>query len=79
MSSITIKNIPPQIHDRLKKQAQMHHRSLQQEILFRLESSVPLPKLDAEKWIKEFRALRSRMKGKITAEEIDKWKREGRE
>ncbi|MBI4310104.1 MAG: Arc family DNA-binding protein [Candidatus Omnitrophica bacterium] len=79
MSSITIKNIPPQVHERLKKEAQTHHRSLQQEIIFRLERSVPIPKLDAEKIIKEVRALRSRMKGTITAEEIDKWKREGRE
>ena|SRR5438105_4376599 len=43
MLSILIENVPATLHRQLKKQAELHHRSMNREIIAVLESAVPLP------------------------------------
>jgi len=80
MASITIKNVDPELYERLKQQAAEHRRSINNEAIVCLERSLvhyPLP--SAEDWIKEARELREMTAGyKISNEEIDRMKREGR-
>lgn len=80
MASITIKNIDPELYERLKKQAAEHRRSLNNEAIVCLERSLlsnPLP--SAEELIKEGREMREMTaEYTITNEEIDRMKREGR-
>ena len=40
MPTLTIKNIPAKLHERLKKSANEHHRSLNGEVIFRLEQGL---------------------------------------
>lgn len=40
MASITIRSVPSELHQRLKKHAEMHRRSLNQEILYQLERAL---------------------------------------
>lgn len=40
MRSITLKNVPDDLHQRLKDRAARHHRSLNSEILASLEAAV---------------------------------------
>jgi plasmid stability protein len=43
MVTVTIKNIPEQIYERIKAQAKVNHRSINGEILSILEQAVSLP------------------------------------
>jgi len=80
MASITIKNIDPELYERLKRQATEHRRSINNEVIVCLERSLvcyPLP--SADELIEESRKIREMTVGyKITNEEIDRMKREGR-
>jgi antitoxin FitA len=79
MASITLKNIPPDLHRRLKKRAQEHHRSLNKEIIATLQSVTgETIRLDPTKLEESVRRARSLFRRPITAREIDRWKREGR-
>jgi len=43
MASILLKNIPEDLHRRLREQAVRHHRSLNKEVIAVLEESVSVP------------------------------------
>jgi hypothetical protein len=79
MASITLKNIPADLHRELKKRAEEHHRSLNGEIIATLKNSTggTIP-LDPTKLEESVRRARSLFRRPITAREIDRWKREGR-
>jgi antitoxin FitA len=80
MKTITLKNIPEQVYERLKLQAKMSRRSLNSEIIYWLEKSLGVrPRPTAEETIAKARAIRARIKGIIlTDEEISEAKRMGR-
>jgi plasmid stability protein len=40
MVSITLKDIPDQLHRALKQRARMHHRSLNKEVIATIESAI---------------------------------------
>jgi plasmid stability protein len=40
MVSITLKDIPDQLHRALKQRARLHHRSLNKEVLATIESAI---------------------------------------
>ena len=79
MATITLKNIPADLHRELKKRAEEHHRSLNKEIIATLKSatSETIP-LDPAKLEEAVRQARSLFRRPITVREIDRWKREGR-
>ena len=78
MKSLTLKNIPDDLHQRLKQRASRHHRSLNSEILASLESSLRSQPVDAEAYIARVRKLRPKGHEKITQADFDALKREGR-
>jgi len=79
MATITLKNIPADLHRQLKKRAEDHHRSLNKEIIATLKNATSgtIP-LDSTKLEESVRRARSLFRRPITAREIDRWKREGR-
>lgn len=79
MATITLKGIDDQLLDRLKKMAKSNRRSLNQEIIFRLEELVPTRPLNFEEVMELVEKTRPRMKGKLSEEEIDQAIKEGRE
>lgn len=58
-SSLTIRNIPQEVLDRLKERARQHRRSMQGEILEILEvaSQAPIQRLSARQVVERVRAL----------------------
>ena len=48
MVTVTIKNIPEQIYERIKAQARSNHRSINGEILSILEQAISLPPIDVK-------------------------------
>ena len=79
MISITIKGLSKEAHKALKKRAVTHGRSLNMEAIAVLESSVRSQPVDAQALIARARAVRATMPVKVTAAQINRWKREGRE
>jgi plasmid stability protein len=79
MPTITLKNIPADLHRKLKKRAEEHHRSLNREVIATLQNATSgTIRLDPAKLEESVRQARSLFRRPITAREIDRWKREGR-
>ncbi|MFI5398366.1 MAG: Arc family DNA-binding protein [Candidatus Binatia bacterium] len=57
MLTVTVKNIPKDVHALLKKSAAKNRRSLNSEILARLERDVSAPRVDRTKLARELRAF----------------------
>ena len=55
--TLTLKNIPTRLHARLKQSAEKNRRSLNSEILTRLERDVAAPKVDRAKLSRELKAF----------------------
>jgi plasmid stability protein len=61
MPSLTIKNLPEELYFKLKKNAEDHHRSLNNEIIVSLEKVVRTVRLNPEELLEEIRELRSKV------------------
>ena len=60
MASVTIKNIPESLFGRLKAAAERNRRSLNAEVILRLEQSLGEAPVDAARLVAEARAVRER-------------------
>lgn len=86
MATLTIRNLPDELHETLKLRAKRNRRSLNQEVIAELanasgavmEGDAERKRVRAEEMIGMVKDLRSRMTHFMTAEEIDAAKREGR-
>lgn len=47
MSTLVVKNLPEQLHERLKAQAQQHHRSINKEAIALIEQGLLAPRESA--------------------------------
>lgn len=80
MTTITIKNLPPMLYERLKIQAQNNRRSINNEIIFMLEQALTIPPIDVNATLERTRKLRELTADYvISADEIEKMINEGRE
>ncbi len=78
MATLTLKDVPADLHRRLKKRAERNGRSLNREVIECLEASLRLQPIDVDALIEEARAIRRSLTRRLTAREIDEFKREGR-
>lgn len=78
MATITLKNIPTNIYNRLKMLAKLNHRTLKGEILYNLESVMGTSKDNSEGLRLKIKKLRESVNGEISPEEIEKAINEGR-
>ncbi len=78
MITITLKNIPDDLHRRLKERARRHHRSLNSEILAALEAILRSEPVDPRAYIARIRKLRPPGHERLTQEDFDALKNEGR-
>lgn len=61
MLTLTLKNIPVHLHAKLKASAEKNRRSLNSEILARLEREISAPKADRTKLARELKAFTGRL------------------
>jgi predicted transcriptional regulator len=79
MPTVTVKNIPTDLYDRLKQLAQANRRSINSEIIACIEQSVYIRKLDPDAFLANARALREKTSDyKISDEEFNQAKSAGR-
>jgi plasmid stability protein len=81
MVNITVKNIPEEIYERIKLQAKANRRSVNSEIISIFEKAVPTrTPLDIKEILDRARKVRELTADyTITEDDINRWKREGRE
>jgi plasmid stability protein len=81
MVTVTIKNIPEDIYEKIKLQAKANRRSMNSEIISIFEHAVqkrtPMNVQEILERARKVRELTAHYT--ITNEEIDRWKKEGRE
>ncbi len=77
MPTLTLKNIPDGLHARLKASAERNRRSLNSEILVRLEQDIKRPVLDPVLHAEMLRALAGRLP-RVAPKRVTRYKRQGR-
>ena len=79
MATLTIKNIPDELHARLKRSAVQHRRSLNSEVIGCLEKALGSTRIDPDAFLAEVRAHRKSIPGIfVTDEFLRAAKNEGR-
>lgn len=77
--TLTLKNLPDELHARLSAAAKRHRRSLNNEAIVCLEAGLGAPSPSVEDELAEIRALRESLGPRIfDPDDIDAFKREGR-
>ena len=59
MTTFTVKNIPPNLYEKLKKSAELNRRSINSEIIVCIEKSVRSQAIDAQQILTKARKFRS--------------------
>jgi antitoxin FitA len=78
-TTLTLKNIPDAVYDRLKLSAETHRRSMNSEAIVCLEAVLLPAKVAPTERLARARELRGALpQGKFRARDIDAMKREGR-
>lgn len=78
MPTLTIKNLPVDLHRRLKRRAADRGRSLNSEVIASLGAAVGPQRLDQEALLVQARALRERVRGRLRDRDLAHLKRAGR-
>lgn len=79
-TNLTLKNIPDEVYERLKAAAEMHRRSLNGEAIVCLETVLLAGRVSVSERLARARALRASLpQEKFRADDIDAFKREGRQ
>ena len=77
MATLTLKNIPDELHARLKESAERNRRSLNSEILVRLESAFTAPVVDVREQARKLKAFTD-AQDPMDLKLFDRYKRYGR-
>lgn len=78
MATLTIKNVPDELYERIKLSAANNRRSINQEVLFLIEKVLAANETNFDKTLEEIRAFREQLGIYITEEDLNKAKNEGR-
>jgi len=80
MATLTIKNIPDELYEELKRSAAQHRRSINSEVIVCLEKALRSTKrIDPDEFLADVRALRQSIPGIfVTDEDLRAAKNEGR-
>ena len=78
-TTITVKNIPQELYEKLKKRADRNHRSINREIMAIFEDVLSVRRINPEDILVSARTLREKTRRfTLTQDFIDQAKREGR-
>jgi plasmid stability protein len=77
-TTLTLKNVPDDVYDRLKWSAETHRRSINNEAILCLEAVLVPARVSPDERLARARALRAKLNATFKAKDIDKLKRAGR-
>lgn len=79
MATVTVKNIPDELYERLKSVAEINRRSINSEIIVCIENAVASRRINLDEVLENARQLRQLTAGHlISDEEFNQAKTEGR-
>jgi len=79
MASVTVKNIPDDLYERLRSVAEINRRSINSEIIVCIEKAVVSHRIDVDRTLEYARRLRRVTAGhRISDEKFSQFKAEGR-
>lgn len=76
--NITIRDIPDEVYTQIKKQADLHHRSINSEVIVCLKKLVQSTRRNPEEVINRAKKLKRKAKGTLSMDEIQKAINQGR-
>lgn len=80
MATLTIKNIPLEVYERLKHRAKANRRSINQEVIAVIERALETPPIAVDSTMERTRQIRElTAQYRLRDEDLEKWKNEGRE
>lgn len=77
--NISVKGIPMDVYEQIKKRAERNYRSINSELVATLADSVESNRVEYETVVYNAKYIRDRAKGALTTEEIQQAIEEGRE
>jgi plasmid stability protein len=77
-TNITIRNIPDEVYAKIKKRADLHHRSINSEVIVYLEKLVQSNRRDPDQVIARAKKLKQKAKGTLSMDEIQQAIDQGR-
>lgn len=77
-TNITIRDIPDDVYEKLKKQAELNHRSINSEVIVYLKKLVQSNRRDPDQIISDAKKLKQKAKGSLSMDEIQQAIDEGR-
>jgi len=69
-TNITIRDIPDDIYEKLKRQAELHHRSINSEVIVYLKTIVQSHRRDPDQIIARAKKLKKKAKGSLSIDQI---------
>jgi plasmid stability protein len=69
-TNITIRDIPDDIYEKLKRQAELHHRSINSEVIVYLKKMVQSHRRDPDQIIARAKKLKKKAKGSLSIDQI---------
>jgi plasmid stability protein len=78
MPNLTLKDVPPALHARLRARAEKHRRSLNREAIACLEAAVLAETIDTEELLAQARAARRRVRDTVPGTTVRRLVRAGR-
>jgi len=69
-TSITIRDIPEEVYAKIKKQAELHHRSINSEVIVYLKKMFQSNRRDPDQVIARAKKLKKKAKGTLSMDEI---------
>lgn len=70
--NITIRDIPDDVYDKLKQQAELHHRSINSEVIVYLKRMVQSNRPHPDQIINRAKKLKQKAKGSLSMDQIQK-------
>lgn len=78
MATVTLKNVPDELYEKIKTSAAVNRRSVNQEVIFLIEQALAANAAGTEATLAEVRLLREKLGIYVTEEEVTQAKNEGR-
>ncbi len=77
-TNITIRDIPDEIYERIKQQADLHHRSINSEVIVYLKKIVRSHRRDPDQIIAHAKKLKQKANGALSIKQIQEAIDQGR-
>ena len=77
-TNITIRDIPDEVYQKIKKQAELHHRSINSEVIVYLKKLVQSKRRDPEQIISRAKRIKQKAKGALSIDQIQQAIDQGR-